>query len=207
MKVGRVLECQKDGPDAKVLKELFRKCAPDIEASVATMSNKPNLLKECGIAARNLLAEGCAHVVIVWDLFPTDWGDALQQSDRTPCLHQDRARVLQSLRSAGVDESRVALVAITYMLETWLLADKQAIARFLSAQLGRKIITQRAGKADPTTEKSPKDALSEAFERNDHPHYRDSVHALKIAQQLVSLRNLQKRPDFDRFWQKATQRT
>jgi len=206
MKVGLVLECQKDGPDEKVLRHLFSKFAPDIDVSVATMSDKPKLLNGCGMAVKNLLAEGCAHVVIVWDLYPADWGDALQQSDRTPCLHQDRERVFQSLRSAGVDESRVALVAITYMLETWLLADKQAIARFLSVQVGREITAQQVGKVNPATEKSPKDALSKAFERHNRPHYRDNVHALKIAQQIVSLRSLQKRPDFDRFWQKAAQR-
>lgn len=204
MKIGLALECQKGGPDEQVLRCLLAKFAPEIEVSVATLSNKISLLNGCGNAVRNLLEEGCSHVVIVWDLYPADWGDAMQQKDRTPCLKRDRERVFQALRNANVDESKVALVGIKYMLETWLLADKGAIARFLSARTGKEITKQQVGKADPARTKNPKDALSAAF--GDHiQKYLDHVHAHKIAQQVESLNSLLKRPDFNRFWEKAIQ--
>jgi hypothetical protein len=204
MKIGLILECQFGGPDEQVLRSLFSKFAPQHEVDVAPQGNKALLLQWCGVAARQLLAGGCDRVVIVWDLHPADWGSALQQRNRTPCRREDRQRILGALEAAGVNTSQVALVAIEYMLESWLLADSSAIKRFLERRLRRRMTAQQCN-ADPATEDRPKDALSKIFERHGHEAYRDHAHAVLIARQIVDLTEVQRRcPTFQRFWEKAT---
>ncbi len=205
MKVGLILECQADGPDEKVLRCFLRNFAPGIEVSTAPQSSKAGLLQSCGIAAQRLLDDGCDHVAIVWDQYPADWGDALAQRNRTPCLREDRRRIFEALQAANVDSTRVFLVGIEFMLESWLLADKSAIAAFLSRRLKRGITAQQVGSANPAKEKHPKDALSKMFERQSHQPYRDYVHAVLIAQEVQTLDELRRHcPTFQRFWQKAT---
>jgi hypothetical protein len=91
MKVGLILECQVDGPDEKVLRNLLNRFSPGIEISTLPQGNKANLLQQCGIAAKRLLDDGCDRVVIIWDLYPADWGNVLQQQNRVPCLHDSAA--------------------------------------------------------------------------------------------------------------------
>ena len=105
--------------------------APEIELEPAAQGNKVNLVRDCGTAARQLLQDGCDHVMIVWDLYPADWGDGFRKPNRKPCLHRDRERIHLALHAAGVSLDDVSLVAIKYMLESWLLADKKALAAFL----------------------------------------------------------------------------
>jgi hypothetical protein len=206
MKLGLILECQFDGPDEKVFRCLLRKFAGAIEVQTATQGNKINLVRDCGTAARQLLADGCDHVVIVWDLYPAEWGDALQQKDRTPCLHNDCEKIHAALRTAEVNLAQVSLVAVEFMLESWLLADKRALALFLSQELRREISAQQIGSPDPAREKRPKDVLSKMFERLDlRRPYRDNVHAVKIATQVSDLTQLKRCPSFTRFWNKAVE--
>ena len=209
MKLGLILECQLNGPDAKVLRCLLTQFAREVELRIATEGNKVNLVRECGTTAKQLIEDGCERVVIVWDLFPAEWGDALKQKDRNPCLHRDRERIHASLQAADVDFGRVSLVAVEYMLESWLLADKRAIAAFLSKSLHKslqkEITAQQVGGHNPAREKKPKDVLSKIFEQLDHRAYRDFDHAFKIANEITDLRDLKRLcPSFQRFWEKAT---
>jgi len=204
MKIGFILECQSDGPDEKVIRCLFRKFEPEITGSFAAQGNKANLLRDCGKAARELLADGCKHVVIVWDLHPADWGNALQQKNRVPCLHEDRERIFATLNASGVERDDVSLVAIKYMLETWLLADSQALAAFLTKQVKREISKQQIGSPNMRTETRPKDKLSKIFEQLGYVAYRDFAHAHKIAEEITDIKPLLKSETFTRFWQKTS---
>ena len=205
MKLGLILECQVEGPDEKVLCCLLSKFAPEIELQAAAQGNKINLVRDCGTAARQLIEDGCGHVMIVWDLFPAEWGDELKQKNRTPCLHEDRQRIYAALETAGVEAGQVSLVAIEYMLESWLLADHKALAAFLSKSAQREITRQQVNGPNPATAKRPKDALSKIFEQQNHRAYRDFDHAVKVADEITDLRDLKRScPTFQRFWEKAT---
>lgn len=199
MKLGLILECQFDGPDEKVLRCLLANFAPEIEVQTAAQGSKTNLVRDCGTAARQLLADGCDHVVIVWDLYPAEWGDALRQKNRVPCLHNDRERIHAALQTAGVDSATVALVAIEFMLESWLLADTSALAAFLSKSLRREITGQQVGGHKPSREKKPKDTLSKIFEQHGHRSYQrfrpraeDRERSHGFARFVASLSNIPK---------------
>jgi len=205
MMVGLILECQVDGPDERVLRRLLENFAPEITVRTAPQTNKAALLQSCGVAARQLLADGCDRIVIVWDLYPADWGDALRQKDRQPCRHRDREKISEALLAADVNVERVFLVAIEFMLESWLIADRRAVAAFLSKRLGRPITRAQLGSVSPAAAPRPKDVLSKMFERNQHAYYRDNIHAAQIAQEITDLSDLKKRcPTFLRFWEKVT---
>lgn len=204
MKLGLILECQPDGPDEKVLRCLLSHSETEVETEMASQGNKINLFAQCGAAARQLLDDGCEHIVIVWDLHPADWGDELARQERAPCLHQDREKIFASLTTAGVRHASVSLVAIEFMLESWLLADKQAIADFLSKELGTRIRKQQVGNHNPAQCSKPKDVLSKIFEQCRYRRYMDFSHAHKIASEVKNLNELKKCPTFQRFWDKAT---
>ncbi len=78
MTVGLILECQVDGPDEKVLCCLLAKFAAHVQVQTNCQRDKANLVREWGDAAKQLIEDGCDHVVIVWDLHPAEWGDALK---------------------------------------------------------------------------------------------------------------------------------
>lgn len=63
MKIGMIFECGPDGADKKVCEHLARMIEPDITISSVTLDNKPNLISECGIAAAQLLLDGCDRVI------------------------------------------------------------------------------------------------------------------------------------------------
>lgn len=199
-----LLECQADGPDEKVIRHLVSRFAPEIEMKPMLQGNKSNLVRDCGMVARQLLEDGCNHVMIVWDLIPAEWGDVEKQKNRNPCLHEDRQRMYAALETAGVEAGQVSLVAIEYMLESWLLADKRAIAGFLSTAMKTTVTEQQAGSHDSSKEKKPKDVLSKIFEQRGYRRYKDFDHAFKIAQEVTDLDALMRSSTFRRFWEKVT---
>jgi len=209
MKVGFIVECQKDGPDQKVIYWLLRNHATHVTPVFSPQTNKKGIEQNCGNAAKNLLADGCERVVIVWDLHPYSWEtpEEQRQADRTPCLKEDRDKIYTALDAAGVDRQNVFLVAIEFMLESWLIADKAAIAALLNKKRrAAPVNAQGVGNVNPATEQRPKDALSKMFERNQKPAYKDYQHAEQIAREIADLNELRRHcPTFVRFWEKATE--
>jgi len=215
VKVGLILECQAEGPDEKVLCCLLAKFAPHVEVRCICLGNKANLVRECGDAATQLLADGCDHVLIIWDLYPAEWGDALKAKGKKkrPCLKEDRERIFAALDKAGVVRETASLVATAFMLESWFLADTRAVAAHLAQKTGRTITVADLGSINPRTQTKPKDALSKMFEGQKCQRYRDFADAEGIARNVENLDDLKrhspsalpKHPSsFQRFWEKAT---
>ncbi|WP_395092694.1 DUF4276 family protein [Armatimonas sp.] len=192
--LGLILECGPDGPDEKVFRHWITTHYPTVTKLLTeTLSNKRRLLDDCGEAARNLLADGCDHVVIVWDLYPS-W------EEDTPCLKADREKAFASLDSKQVPRARVSLVAIESMLECWFLADERAIGRYANC-------TKQPGKIQrPEKHRRPKDDISNLFQQCGKSRYLDFKDALPLAKEITDLTKLQGRcPTFARFWEKVTQ--
>jgi len=204
MKIGLITECQPDGPDEKVLRCLLAKFAASVEVEVNPTGSKQNLLRDCGSAASQLVKDGCEIVFILWDLHPADWGDAVQQKDRKPCLHRDRERIFEAVDRASVPRTHVYLVAIKYMLETWFLADPQAVAAYLTRKTRKEITAQDLGSINHKTANKPKDRLSDMFQENKCIMYRDFNDAHGIAQEVTELKRLVKCDSFKRFWNKVS---
>ncbi|OGG56219.1 MAG: hypothetical protein A3F84_10135 [Candidatus Handelsmanbacteria bacterium RIFCSPLOWO2_12_FULL_64_10] len=198
MKVGMIFECGPDGADKKVCEHLARMLLPEIEISSVTLGNKPKLISECGLAAAQLLGEGCERVVIVWDLYPP-W----RKSGQRPCRRADREAIAQSLSRAGVRSRRVYLVCIAEELEAWLLADGRAISAVLSKS------THPVDVGDtkkPEQVSNPKKRLTRIFREKTGRLYVDRVHAEKIIQALSDLNRIKRCATFVRFAIKATGR-
>jgi hypothetical protein len=171
---------------------------------------------DCGTAAQLLLKQGCARVVIVWDLFP-----AWREDGQKPCRKEDRQNVFDSLEAAGVpkpafespvektvDARQVFLVCIQEELEAWLLADHQAIAQVLSKPSHKVRI---AVVKNPETVDNPKKRLARMFKQQAGQEYNDRVHAERLIKSVTDLRRITRAcPTFARFvlyvtnWNQAT---
>jgi len=196
MKVGMIFECAAQGPDLQVCSYLARRLAPDISIEPVTLINKPRLIAECGKNALTLFEQGCARVVIVWDLYPP-WG-----TPTPPCVAQDCERIRQSLRDAGVPLPDVHLVCIVQELEAWLLADERAIAAVLGPRAGRVSRVKH-----PERISKPKVHLDKVFRTNQSGEYRDYLHGLRIVQKMKDLDPLNDCATFGRFARAVTGET
>ena len=131
MKIGMIFECGAKGADWQVCEFLVRKLDPNIEIHQppTTLNSKPKLIRDCGKSAKILLKQGCDRVIIIWDLYP-----AWRENKGKPCLKQDREKIYQSLKKAGVPkdkiEDNIDLVCIQEELEAWLIADHRALKEF-----------------------------------------------------------------------------
>lgn len=191
MKVGMIFECGPKGADGKVCKHLTRLIDPDIQIKPEFLDDKKKLIDECGRFAAKLLAKGCDRVVIVWDLRPA-WPDKNQK----PCLKNDRKSILDSLKSAGADMTKVFLVCIEQELEAWLLVDERAINKVLSTDI-RQIKINRV--RNPEHIKNPKKHMDKIFRNHIGRRYDHLVHAKEITQAVTDLNRLRRVATFRRF--------
>lgn len=190
-KVGMILECGPDGADVQVCRHLAALLDTHVEVLSVTMNNKPNLIENCGAAAAQLLEDGCARVLIIWDLFP-----AWRERGLKPCRHKDREQIFLSLQSAGVSRADVHLICIREELEAWLIADGRAVSAVLSTPTHPV-----RGKDGKNAERilNPKKVLNRLFQRHSGRPYVDRRHARQIVEQLPDLGRLEKLPTFRRF--------
>lgn len=130
MRVGFVLECQGDGADVQICRWIAKEVCPALvlaDGCFSTLSNKRVLMEQCGEEAKKLLAAGCEHVFVVWDLRPA-WPNDAEELD---CAREVEI-VKAQLRAARVPHGRTCLLCITHEIEAWLLADPEAIRAFCS---------------------------------------------------------------------------
>jgi hypothetical protein len=197
MKIGLVLECMKDGPDQKVLEPLVMKLAPPNSAVTSrTLGNKPKLLSGCGAVAAELLKDQCDRVLIVWDLWPS-WGSV------PPCRRDDRKQALDSLAEAKVKMHGIRLLCIEQMLESWLLADTQALERLVAKWVNPRTPRNFRVASGAVFDTKPKTLLTRLFRTHRCRPYDDLTHAHQIAAQWdeQSLTRLADLPTFQRFLQ------
>lgn len=72
--IGMIFECGPQGADKQVCEYLARHIRPGAQIKSRTLDDKVNLLRDAGRVAAQLLKDGCACVLVVWDLRPA-WPD------------------------------------------------------------------------------------------------------------------------------------
>ena len=192
MKIGLILECATDGPDWQVyslwVKRLLDK---DVQVEQSSAVNKKQLVQQAGARTKSLLAEGCAKVFIIWDLWPS-W------SETKPDQAADVTEIESSLRRAGVTDPCVYLLCVNRMLETLLLVDGKALNAVLDLPKGKKTPGNRN---NPYTERDPKAYLGKWFKEARRGDYRDYVHAREIAKHADFARLRERTTEFLKFEQ------
>jgi hypothetical protein len=197
MRVGLILECGPFGADKQVCEYLIRTHFASVELGrCVTLTQKPNLLSECGAAAANLLDEGHDRVIVLWDLYP-----AWRQDGEKPCLSVDRKMVLASMAAAKVSADKIFLVCISEELEAWLLADGSALTTFLSRTTHP--VPRIQDRKVPDSVQNPKTVLTMLTQKHGRPKYNDMTHAIQIIK-LVDLNKLRRSASFQRFEAKVT---
>ena len=191
--IGMVFECGPQGADKQVCEYLAQHIRPGICVKSRTLDNKDNLLRDAGKVAAQLLKDGCACVLVLWDLRPA-WPDKKNK----PCRHDERHAVLTRLVAAGLPAGApVYLVCIEQELESWLLANERAIGALLStAGHVYKVRKVRA----PDAEAQPKAAMLKHFQRARGWRYDDKVDALRVLQAAaIDMHRLRRSTSFARF--------
>jgi Domain of unknown function (DUF4276) len=190
VKIGLLVECATDGPDWQVYSLWVKRLLGDhVQVEQSSAANKKQLVQQAGARVRNLLAEGCAKVFIVWDLWPA-WDQG------KPNMAADVDAIEDSLRRAWVVDPCVYLLCVNRMLETLLLVDGKA----LNAVLGIAQHKQKPGnKSRPASVPDPKGYLNGWFQQARKGAYNDYVHARKIAEQIDFQRLRKQAPEFVKF--------
>jgi hypothetical protein len=201
MRIGFIVECGPQGAEVQVIPHLARMLLAEVEPDVIPLDRKPRLKAECGRWAKELLARGCARVLILWDLLP-DWGEY----EGHGCRHEDKEEIVQSLCGAGLrpTDRRIRLVCIEKMLEAWVIADERALTAFLSTN-AHPVRVRRT--KQPESLSDPKAALIDLFRRSGSrfPRYVDRDHAIQIIRRLPDLARLRRSESFCRFEEKISQ--
>jgi hypothetical protein len=191
--IGMVFECGPQGADKQVCEFLARQLKPGIAIRSRTLDNKENLLRDAGKVAAQLLKDGCACVLIVWDLRPA-WPDMKAK----PCRHDERQSVLKRLSDAAVSPTAsVYLICIEQELEAWLLANERAISALLSTPShAYKVSRVRA----PDAVTQPKAAMLRHFKSARGWVYDDKVDAIRVLMAAnVDLVRMRRSTSFSRF--------
>jgi hypothetical protein len=188
MKIGMIFECGPKGADPKVYEYLAKQLWPDIEISSLFLDNKPNLIGQCGKVAKALLElESCERVLILWDLCPP-WKEKRTKA----CRRNDCNLIRDSLTNAELTSQQlqcIHLVCIEKELETFLLADEQAISKYLTKLRGPTRGPCKVKRIkDPESHYNPKDVLYRIFQTNGCRKYED----LKDAEKMIKLVEIEK---------------
>jgi hypothetical protein len=191
--IGMIFECGPQGADIQVCEYLAQHVRPDVVVRSKTLDNKPNLLRDAGKVAAQLLRDGCVCVLVIWDLRPA-WPD---KKDK-PCRYIERQTVLTRLAEAGLtDHAPVYMVCIEQELESWLLANEKAIQDLLStAAHAYPVAKVKAPDAVP----QPKAKMVRHFQKARGWRYDDKVDALRVLKARdIDLPRLRRSPSFARF--------
>lgn len=192
MSIGFVFECGPQGADKLVCEYLAGQLLPGSKFVSRTMDNKLKLLEGAAEIAKELLADGCERVLIVWDLRPA-WPD----STNKPCRAAERQTLLDALVEQELQNQPVYLVCVEQELESWLLASEHAISAYLStpahAYEAKKV-------KKPDRERQPKAVINNYFQQARNQRYDDRVHALKVLKAApINLGKLRRSVSFARF--------
>lgn len=194
-KIGMIFECGPQGADKQVCEYLAKHLRPNDQISPVTLDNKANLLRDAGQSAKQLLADGCCCVLIIWDLRPA-WPDKKNK----PCRTAECQAILQGLQDAGVAASQpVHLICIEQELESWLLANELAISELLSTP-AHPYPVDRIKRPDRVMQ--PKAAMVEHFKVRGW-RYDDKIDAIRVLRATdVDPQRMRRSASFVRFEQK-----
>jgi len=192
MTIGFIFECGPKGADMQVCEYLASQLKPGETLISRTMDNKLKLLAGAAPVAKQLLAEGCRCVLIVWDLRPA-WPD---KKDK-PCRAKERQTLLEGLAKEGLQNGPVFLVCVEQELESWLLASDHAISVHLSTAT-RPYQADRVRKPDRVPK--PKAVMNNRFMAAKGRRYEDRVDAVNVLKAAeVDWKRLRRSPSFARF--------
>jgi hypothetical protein len=191
--LGMIFECGPQGADLQVCEYLAQHLRPDVAVRSKTLDNKPNLLRDAGKVAAQLLRDGCVCVLVIWDLRPA-WPD---KKDK-PCRHAERQTVLTRLADAGLAaHAPVYLVCIEQELESWLLADEKAVAAYLSTAAHAYPVSKVK---TPDAVPQPKAVMINHFKKARGWRYDDKVNAVQVLKAGdIDLARMRRSPSFARF--------
>lgn len=177
MKVGFIVECTLEGPDAKIYPYVAKQLCDALETEKPiALNNKKTLLQDAPVSAQTLLKKGCDKVFILWDRVPRwdDGGDC----------ETDKAILTKESANLKVNMDNVYLGCIDDMLESWLIADGDGVTNWIKSKTTHKIRPfddHKEGNQSSPKEKIDK-YLREHFPKikyNDHTHNFEILKKLK----------------------------
>ena len=152
MKIGFVLECTPQGPDAEIYPYVAKRLCPGAEiAKPETLRNKQNVMNEGALVALTLLETGCDYVFIIWDRMPR-WGGTGRCAEHITQLEAE-------LTKHAIDRNQVFLCCIDEMLESWIVADGRGITTYFQSLTTHDIGTFSDCKK-PAQQTSPKERIA-----------------------------------------------
>lgn len=198
MKIGMLCECAPGGPDVKIGEHFVKEFVPGAEFIGVPMSNKDKLIQDCGREVKRLIEkEKCDRVFIVWDLAPA-WPDMKQKR----CRRRDKDGIERSLRAAYGDdvlpEDKIVLLCIEQMLESWVIADAQAVMDYVKRPTHPAPRFKEVRR--PDEDRDPKARLIGYFAQAKR-QYNEHVNAVPIIKR-ASLSKLQRSESFKRLEEK-----
>lgn len=123
MKIGFILECSPQGPDADIYPYVAKQlCASITIEKPITLINKQRVMQEGAVNAQLLLETGCDYVFIIWDRMPK-WGGTGRCNEHIIELEAE-------LSKTTVDRTKIFLCCIDEMLESWIVADGRGITAY-----------------------------------------------------------------------------
>lgn len=195
MTIGFVFECGPQGADKQVCEYLASQIKSGEGFVSRTLDNKLNLLEGAAPVVKQLLAQGCTRVLVVWDLRPA-WPN---KKDK-PCRAKERQILLDALATHGLQGEPVFLVCVEQELESWVIASDHAISNYLSTP-AHPYKAKRIRR--PDQEKNPKSVMMRHFTDARGWRYEDRVHAIKVLQAApLDFERLGRSESFSRFKQK-----
>jgi hypothetical protein len=124
-KVGIIIEAPKDSGDQKVFAWLIEQYCKNISVVFIGNRNKNDLFNDSPEQCVGLFEfDNCDEVLIIYDLKPR----FDTKSNRANVHFQDK--LTAKLRSMGLDMQKITLICIKQMLETWLIADENAVLNY-----------------------------------------------------------------------------
>ncbi len=124
-KIGIITEAPKDSGDQKVFAWLAEKYCQGMEVVFVGNRNKSELLNDSPAQCESLLEiDTCDKVLIIYDLKPR-WDKKQKQENEN-----FEEKLTTKLREQGIDLEKVSVVCIKQMLETWLIADENAVRNY-----------------------------------------------------------------------------
>jgi hypothetical protein len=205
MKIGFIFECGPEGPDVKVCRHLLKMLDNKLEFTFKALSNKPGLIKDCGLAAKNLLEiDKCNKVVVVWDLFP-----AWREKKQNPCRKEDCIAIAETMKNAGVAKKHFEMVCIEEELEAWLISDERVLTEFFKKKKHPHPVGKVKKIKNPDYQKNPKTWLTKLFnqELGGRRKYNDVADAEQIIRGFEDFSRLKNSNSFLRFAQKTIGKT
>jgi hypothetical protein len=126
MKIGFVFECQDQGPDELLYKQVAKDLCNSFEIlqeNISPLGNKHAVINDSALDVQTMFDNDCQYVFIVWDRMPK-WKLGTGKCDN------DKATLTEQLTAAGIEMSKVIMCCIDEMLESWLITDGRGVTNY-----------------------------------------------------------------------------